>query len=278
MNKRTKYSRSLERIEIILTYACNRKCLNCEALVRQAPSNEAMTVEQIEKFLKQSIEKNVKWKSIRLLGGEPTLHPEIEKIVQILLEYKEKYSKECNITVVSNGSGEFVNSILDRLKNKYTIEIQNSNKISDIQVGFSPVNQAPIDMEEYKNMDFTKGCWIPTVCGIALDMNGFYPCSASAAFSRVSGNDIGRKEVPASDDSMEDIFRSACCLCGHYYNEINNEFSEEEANMDNLEELERIIDNYQKSKTVELHDEIISGSWKEILRKYKEKRPILKKY
>ena len=107
-------------------------------------------LEQIEKFLKQSIEKNVKWKSIRLLGGEPTLHPEIEKIVQILLEYKEKYSKECNITVVSNGSGEFVNSILDRLKNKYTIEIQNSNKISDIQVGFSPVNQAPIDMEEYK--------------------------------------------------------------------------------------------------------------------------------
>ena len=48
--------------------------------------------------------------------------------------------------------------------------------------------------------------------------------------------------------------------------------------MDNLEELERIIDNYQKSKTVELHDEIISESWKEILRKYKEKRPILKKY
>lgn len=278
MNKRTKYSRSYDRIEIILTYACNRKCLNCEAMVRQAPSNEAMTVEQIEKFIKQSIEKDVKWKNIRLLGGEPALHPDIEKIVQIMLEYKEQYSKDCNITVVSNGSGEFVNSVLDRLESKYDIEIQNSNKTTDVQVGFSPVNQAPIDMKEYKNMDFTKGCWIPTVCGIALDMNGFYPCSASAAIARVTGNDIGRKEVPISTDNMEDIFQSTCCLCGHYYNEINNEFTEEETNQDNLEELEKVIDDYQKRTTGELYDEIISESWEKILNNYKKEKPILKTY
>lgn len=278
MNKRTKYSRSYDRIEIILTYACNRKCLNCEAMVRQAPSNEAMTVEQIEKFIKQSIEKDVKWKNIRLLGGEPALHPDIEKIVQIMLEYKEQYSKDCNITVVSNGSGEFVNSVLDRLESKYDIEIQNSNKTTDVQAGFSPVNQAPIDMKEYKNMDFTKGCWIPTVCGIALDMNGFYPCSASAAIARVTGNDIGRKEVPISTDNMEDIFQSTCCLCGHYYNEINNEFTEEEANQDNLEELEKVIDDYQKRTTGELYDEIISESWEKILNNYKKEKPILKTY
>ena len=48
--------------------------------------------------------------------------------------------------------------------------------------------------------------------------------------------------------------------------------------MDNLEELERTIDNYQKRTTGELYDEIISESWKEILRKYKEERPILKRY
>lgn len=278
MNKRTKYSRSYDRIEIILTYACNRKCLNCEAMVRQAPSNEVMTVEQIEKFVKQSIEKDVRWKNIRLLGGEPTLHPNIEKIVQILLEYKEQYSKDCNIAVVSNGSGEFVNSVLNRLESKYDIEIQNSNKISDIQIGFSPVNQAPIDMKEYKNMNFTKGCWIPTVCGIALDMNGFYPCSASAAIARVSGNDIGRKEVPTSNDNMEDIFQSTCCLCGHYYNEINNEFTKEEANQENLEELEKVIDDYQKRTTGELYDEIISESWVKILKNYKKEKPILKTY
>ena len=278
MNKRTKYSRSYDRIEIILTYACNRKCLNCEAMVRHAPSNEAMTVEQIEKFIKQSIEKDVKWKNIRLLGGEPALHPDIEKIVQIMLEYKEQYIKDCNITVVSNGSGEFVNSVLDRLESKYDIEIQNSNKTTDVQVGISPVNQAPIDMKEYKNMDFTKGCWIPTVCGIALDMNGFYPCSASAAIARVTGNDIGRKEVPISTDNMEDIFQSTCCLCGHYYNEINSEITEEETNQDNLEELEKVIDDYQKRTTGELYDEIISESWEKILNNYKKEKPILKTY
>lgn len=278
MNKRARYCRSYDRIEILLTYACNRRCLNCEAMVRQAPSNEVMTLEQIEKFIEQSIEKNVKWKNIRLLGGEPTLHPNIERIIQLLLEYKEQYSKDCNIVVVSNGSGKFVNTVLNLLESKYDIEIQNSNKTSDIQTGFSPVNQAPIDLEEYKNMDFIKGCWIPTVCGIALDMNGFYPCSAAAAIARVSGKDIGRKEVPTSKDNMEDIFQSTCCLCGHYYNEINNEFTEEEANQDNLDELEKVIDDYQKRTTGELYEEVISESWGKILENYKKEKPILKKY
>ena len=127
-------------------------------------------------------------------------------------------------------------------------------------------------------MNFTKGCWIPTVCGIALDMNGFYPCSASAAIARVSGNDIGRKEVPTSNDNMEDIFQSTCCLCGHYYNEINNEFTKEEANQENLEELEKVIDDYQKRTTGELYDEIISESWVKILKNYKKEKPILKTY
>ena len=32
-----------------------------------------MTVEQIKLFLKESVEKNVKWERINLLGGEPRL-------------------------------------------------------------------------------------------------------------------------------------------------------------------------------------------------------------
>lgn len=280
MNQRTKYERSLDRIELIITYQCNRRCYNCEALVRQAPSNEFMTVEQIKKFVKESIENEVKWKNIRVLGGEPTLHKDIDEIISILIDYKNNYSQSTNITIISNGTGEYVNKVLDRLAKKYEINVENSNKTSDIQVQFSPVNEAPIDIERYKDMDFSKGCWITTVCGIALDMYGYYPCSAAAAAARVYGYDIGRKKLPLKSDKMDDLYPKFCSICGHHYNKINEQSNLKVANNNNVEELEKIIELNQKriENEVSLDYEAISETWKNAFLDYREHPPILKKY
>lgn len=271
MKLRTKYERSFERIELILTYQCNRKCYNCEAMVRQAPSNDCITIEQIKKFITQSIEKEIKWKNIRILGGEPTLHKDIHTIIGILAKYKKDFSPNTNITLVTNGSGEFVNRVINEVVNKYHIEVENSNKKSDLQPHFSPINQAPIDIEEYKNMDFSKGCWITTVCGIALDMYGYYPCSAAAAIARVFDFDIGRKQLPEKNDMMEDLYPTFCSLCGHHYNEINNISDYIVANDDNVLEIEELINCNQKriESTMNLNGAVISKTWKGQIEKYK---------
>ena len=125
---RTKYLRSRNRIELIVTYRCNRRCYNCEAMVRQAPSNEIMEINQIQKFVDESIQKQYKWDNIRVLGGEPTLHPNIEKIIEILENYRKNYNKNMVITIVTNGYGKAVNKKLDILKNKFKVTIENSNK------------------------------------------------------------------------------------------------------------------------------------------------------
>lgn len=280
MKQRTKYERSLDRIELIITYQCNRKCYNCEALVRQAPSNECMQVEQIQKFIEESVENKIKWKNIRVLGGEPTLHKDIDKIIELLVNYKNKYSPNTNIAIISNGTGAYVNTVLKELAEKYAIDVQNSNKISDVQPQFSPINQAPIDVEEYKNMDFSKGCWITTVCGIALDMYGYYPCSAAAAAARVFGYDVGRKHMPSKSDTMDDLFPKFCRICGHHYNKINEISNLEVANNDNVEELEKTIELNQKriENQTSLDYEVISKTWKQVLLNYKKQPLILNKY
>src|SRR5262245_29713970 len=77
------YSRALRKIEIDITYACNLSCPNCNRSCAQAPTGERMTVEQIDFFLKESIASGIKWDRIRLVGGEPTLHPHFHNIIQL---------------------------------------------------------------------------------------------------------------------------------------------------------------------------------------------------
>ena len=62
-------------IEIVLTPKCNMACHNCDAMVRQAPSNHIMSFNQIEVFVEETKELNLKWDVVILTGGEPMIHP-----------------------------------------------------------------------------------------------------------------------------------------------------------------------------------------------------------
>ena len=207
------YTRSREFIEIDITYRCNLKCINCNRSCRQAPSNEQMTVEQIQNFIKESIDNNVKWERIRVMGGEPTLHPNIFEILNLLLEYKKGYSPDTCIELVTNGFGKIVNDILSKVPKE--IEIENSSKESKVQL-FDPFNMAPKDSIVYKYADYSNGCQVISVDGIGLTPYGYYPCAVAGGIDRIFGFDIGRKKLPSAGDSMTDQLEVFCKLCGHF--------------------------------------------------------------
>jgi molybdenum cofactor biosynthesis enzyme MoaA len=116
-------------IIIDITYHCNLRCFNCSRSCRQAPTNDPvdqMTSEQIQKFVDESIEKNLRWKRLLIAGGEPLLHPKVFDILEILLEYKKEYSPSTRIELYTAGHGERV--IEDLSKVQKGIEIINSSK------------------------------------------------------------------------------------------------------------------------------------------------------
>jgi len=239
------YTRSLTKIEIDVTYVCNLTCYQCNRSVHQAPSTEQMTLEQIHKFVQESIENNRKWTDIRLLGGEPTLHPHILDIIDILLKYKHEHLPNLSINITTNGYGKKVNAVIEKIPAE--VNIENTSKESSELIKHYAFNIAPIDNPKFKNVDYAHGCPI-TAKSIGLTTYGYYPCAIAASIDRVMGQNIGRKEMPKDNDELRDQLRELCQYCGRF----NNDNS-------------KIKD-------------IMSPAWKKAYAKYKTNKPKLDRY
>lgn len=207
------YIPSNDLIEIDLTYLCNLRCNNCNRSSAQAPGTDHIDIEMIQSFVEQSLSTNRQWRRIRVLGGEPTLHPDFLDIIDTLLKLKVE-SPATRIEIVSNGYGNRVNSILAQLPE--TIEIENSAKSENVQPNFGPFNLAPVDSWQYKYTDFGNGCDITRSCGIGLTPQGYYPCAVAGGIDRVLGLNRGRSSIPPTDDEMRDLLAENCKLCGRF--------------------------------------------------------------
>jgi hypothetical protein len=234
-------------IEIDITYVCNLDCFNCNRSCGAAPSNDRVSLQQVRQFISESISQGVKWKRIRLLGGEPTLHPHLLAIIDELQAFKASACPGATIELWTNGFGKRVNEVLARIAPE--VIIINSAK-QDSKQCFEPFNLAPRDFARYKYSDFSCGCWIISQCGLGLSPYGYYPCAVGAAIDRVVGLDIGRKSLPDSSDAMRDQMEALCGYCGHF-----------------MASRLRLIDR-----------PLISPSWRQAYEKYKVSKPHLTFY
>jgi len=207
------YVRSRDLIEIDITYACNLHCLNCNRSVTQAPDALHMTVEQVATFVAESIARGKRWRRIRVLGGEPTVHPQFREIIAVLQRY-QAWEGTTIIEVVTNGHGPRVNSELDALPPGVLID--NSAKTSPIQPHFGPFNLAPVDDWRYRLADYSNACAIARDCGMGLTPLGYYPCAVAGGIDRISGAGLGRRALPDDGDDLEQAAAHLCRLCGRF--------------------------------------------------------------
>lgn len=225
----------LSHVQIEVTTDCQLGCNNCDRACGIAKSNEKMTKEQILKFVNESLKLKHKWKRIDIIGGEPTLHPDLLTIIDYIKKYKNE-NPDCIIRLSTNGLGKKVNDILKILPN--WIRIRNSSKTSKEQP-FSPYNFAPIDL----GIRRARSCSVPWRCGIALTRYGYFLCGAGASVCRVFNKDIGIKKLRRVNiRRLLKQRKFLCSLCGH----------------------SRSVNRKLVTK------QVISSSWEEAILKYKE--------
>jgi len=109
-----------------LTYHCNAKCFFCD--IRNMNKKD-MSIRTFKKFLNEAKELKDKglYKKLKitLSGGEPILHPQIEKFIEI----GKKYG---NVTLVTNGTLKNVILSLDNKPDAYEISFSMFEKDDQI--------------------------------------------------------------------------------------------------------------------------------------------------
>lgn len=207
------YVRSRSLIEIDITYLCNLHCLNCNRSVHQAREAKHMAVATVERFVADSVARGIAWRRIRLLGGEPTLHPEFDRILEVLRHYTRQHP-DCILEVVTNGHGPHVEAALARLP--ADVWVDNSNKTDRVQPHFGPFNLAPCDDTRYRGADFRNACAVARDCGMGLTPMGYYPCAVAGGIDRILGAGLGRADLPDAGDDMLPAAAALCRLCGRF--------------------------------------------------------------
>lgn len=209
---KTEFEINTRRLEIEITSECNLSCFGCNRSCQQAPISLHMTIDQVKKFINQSLQADWTWNIISLLGGEPSLHPRILEVLECLKEYKKQ--RPCVVELVTNGFGKDVQAFIDTAPG--WVQIYNTRKIGCNQ-DFSPYNVAPKDLDLPADTDYSVGCSVPEEFGMGLTTNGFYPCGPGASLDRIFGFDIGIKDLSeVTEKAMRNQMSTLCQYCGHF--------------------------------------------------------------
>lgn len=245
------------RIDIDITFLCNLNCKGCIRSCGEAPSTDQMTIQDIQNFINESIRLGKKWERINVLGGEPTLHPDFFNIIELLqTKYADKFDSNLVIQVVSNGKISKSRDLCkDVEKFKNVIIDYNSYKTDNSIDFFTSFNDAPIDDSEFKNADFSKGCWVAADSGFGLNKNGYFACPNCSGIDRVMNLGIGLKSFnDLTDELMKKQFEICCKYCGFFKHYSSN------------------MGNFIPRNQREPFRNIISKTWKESYAEYNKRK------
>jgi len=200
------------RLELNCTMFCNMRCRACNRMVDYYPERtEHMDIAQIQKFIKEIEQKNVIVDRMKLIGGEPLLHPNFVEVVEELI-------KSDNIRYV-------------KIETNQTLPKPpfNNNKIhyQGRTVGRKhhiPYTISPIDLGY--NITPNPRCPAITRCGYSLDKYGFLPCSPAIMIVRLFNLwDLYKKELPTEPWGLEEI-------CKHCTQSLPKSWREQYSNRD----------------------------------------------
>lgn len=201
--------------EIVITNVCNLNCGGCCQLVGQFQKDQLwfITLEELEiniKILKKYPPKNSPMSPITIFGGEPTLHPEWDRIIKIL-------KKHAPTNFWINTNGRLGHKRYQKEDNIVWYVDRHPDNQLFVQTSYAAMDaiKLPSDIDYWKKAQ--KDCPIWNGCQCSIYNNKAYFCENAAAIDWLFNNgnngwDLSDNKNPF-DRSKEEIDKQASQLC-----------------------------------------------------------------
>lgn len=203
-------NRSLE-LQILL--ACSWSCQSCDAFSQfhgiSWVKKGTMTVAQIRHFVEEMKAANAYFGRIRILGGEPTMHPRFAEIVEMLhAELVPDYVG--HLEVITNGDNPQKIEPVKHLLQKVRVSGEAAKRKSHT----ANLRATP------ESLGYSgKRCGQPEHCGWSLSYYGYAPCSSGAGIMRLRDlmPEHQRTSLPIarSTEAAWPDLQKLCDLCYH---------------------------------------------------------------
>lgn len=215
MDKDGKYKFKGERnkdvVDIDITSKCNISCNNCSRFSNLSSTWVDLPMGRIEKFIKDNAHRGRNL-TVKVIGGEPTIHPHIDKIIIELDRF-------FHVVLVTNGVKDYTPPV--------DICIENSAKWIGMNPEFWSTCDAPIDDPEFEDEDFSHGCDTAHSCGSGFTVDGYFPCTIMGSIDRMVREPGGPREGLTSlgegnlayantEKNKAMVMSELCKYCGFY--------------------------------------------------------------
>ena len=215
----TVYAPRIAHLKINCTYACDRRCANCNRVTRIAPScpSEDLDPAQLARMLEEASHGGPRWTRIVLTGGEPTMHPGFEELVDVMMDYKQRRNPECHMTTFTYHHPEHYCKIERATRKHPLFQVWDTGKQEGRIHRWAPF-MAPIDNPKRDPNHFYRGCHMNCrLCGTGYDYKGFYCCPVATNIARIFGMDMAiQHPKDVTLESLTDQFQAVCPKCGLY--------------------------------------------------------------
>jgi len=208
-------------VELDITTKCNLSCPNCVRFSNFHSTWKALDMVAIYDFVAKN-KKYGKNLTVKIIGGEPTIHPNITEILTLLNE-------DFHLMIATNGINKWVPP--------FDMVVENSAKERGVLPEFHPTCDAPLDDIKYRYEDFSFGCDTAYTCMNVCTSEGYYPCTVAGSIDRMLRLSGGPREglQPLATTSLMEcitldnkvkVFSNICKYCGFYkkmgYHEATN--------------------------------------------------------
>lgn len=165
-------------MELQILLACNWHCIACDQGSQfggfDFVKKGTMTMDQLGVFAGEMIENRAYLGRIRILGGEPTVHPKFQMMVEFLHHTLVPRHVGC-IEVVTNGSHPERIARVAHLIRKARVSGERQKAAAHV----ANFLHTPESLGYRGTV-----CRAPWHCGFSLNFYGYFPCSSGAGIAR----------------------------------------------------------------------------------------------